>query len=427
MSINRVEKLCVLQRLPAGGRSGSGASRPATLGRAVGIAMAATLMLGAGGTLAPVSAGGIERYSLRDAPASRSESRTTATSRGWVNPLAAPDESMIGTALRGPAEQSGARTSDGTVTGTDARAFGSFGIPYTSTRVQLGRGRNLHDTKQLVASYPYRTAGKLFFTVPGWGRTHCSASVIERGIIVTAAHCVAGFGAGSGNFYEDFFFVPSFQRIGSGPIRPYSFWRADDIIVPTVWMEGTDPGCGAARSNDIAVLALQFRRDRAIGDVVGSMDYGWNDYSFVSSSRTGDLLTAAVTSLGYPGILDRGNAMQRVDGPTYPVDLCNDTVVNYWQGSNVGGGASGGPLVVNFGPRSARLSGGAQPGTDPVMAVVGVTSWGAVDPNAPKDNYATRFGQNSVFSGDDYGGYGAGNIGALINHVCTQVGSEYCW
>ena len=160
---------------------------------------------------------------------------------------------------------------------------------------------------------------------------------------------------------------------------------------------------------------------RFIGDVVGWFNYSWNNYSFVSSPKTGDLLTSAVTTLGYPSLLDLGRIMQRVDGPTYTTTI-NDAP-QLWQGSNFTGGASGGPWVVNFAGRNAELSGGAANGNAPIMTIVGVTSWGSPNPNVPKDNYSSQFGQNSRYPEGDYGGYGAGNIGSLMNSLCTFDGA----
>ena len=414
---------------PAQAGSPFGLSGLGALHRVAGLVLGAAVLAAAGPGLVPVKAAGIDSAMVDVAPAALRQVIAAPTTRAWENPLPTPRESMIGpvrAALPGqPGVWIGDRIASQPAAGT--RAFGSFGIPYTSTRVQLGQGTRTSRAKQLSASFPYRTVGKLFFTLPNGRRTHCTASVIQRGIIVTAAHCVAGFGAGSGNYYRNFVFVPAFHGPGAGPTAPYGNWRARMVAAPTSWMRGTDPGCGAARANDIAVLALRPQRGRPIGNVVGRLGYGWNDYSFVSSRRTGRLTTGAVSTFGYPAILDRGNIMQRVDGPTYPTNLCRRQVVNYWQGSNVGGGASGGPLVVNFGAVRPQLVGGATQGNDPVMAVIGVTSWGAADPNRPKDNYATRFGQNRIFSSGNYGGRGAGNIGALVHHVCSRLGRLYCW
>jgi hypothetical protein len=204
---------------------------------------------------------------------------------------------------------------------------------------------------------------------------------------------------------------------------PYGTWSAWSLVRPASWADGTDIGSGAARDNDLALLAM--RRDSAgrfIGDRVGRFSYGWNNYSFVSSARTGWLSTAAVTTLGYPALMDRGAIMQRTDGPTYTTTIAR--AGQLWQGSNYTGGSSGGPWVVNFSARSARLSGGAAPGTDSLMAVIGVTSWGADDPNAPKDNFASQFRQNSRYPGASYGSYGAGNIGSLMNTLCQSPAPE---
>jgi hypothetical protein len=185
-------------------------------------------------------------------------------------------------------------------------------------------------------------------------------------------------------------------------------------------MNGTDTGCGAARNNDLAVIAL--RRNSSgqfIGDLTGKFGYGWNNYSFVTSSKTGNLHTAAVSTLGYPALMDSGAIMQRTDGPTYTTSVCE--AGQLWQGSNFTGGSSGGPWVVNLRSRNAALSGGAVTGSAPVMAVIGVTSWGSADPNAPKDNYSSQFGQNSQYPNGDYGGRGAGNIGSLLNTLCSAA------
>lgn len=159
-----------------------------------------------------------------------------------------------------------------------------------------------------------------------------------------------------------------------------------------------------------------------IGDIVGWMSYGWNNYSFVTSAKTGNLHTAVVSTLGYPGLLDGGNIMQRTDGPTYTTTVCN--AGRLWQGSNLTGGSSGGPWVVNFSGRNAVRSGGAVLGSQSVIAVIGVTSWGSANPNNPKDNYSSQFRQNSRYPNASYGVYGAGNIASLLNTLCSSSAPE---
>jgi hypothetical protein len=169
--------------------------------------------------------------------------------------------------------------------------------------------------------------------------------------------------------------------------------------------------------NDLAVIILNKNAGgQFVGDITGRLTYGWNNYSFVSSPKTGNLPVAAVSSLGYPGLLDGGRLMQRTDGPSYLTSL--GSALQIYQGSDFTGGSSGGPWVVNLGFNPGR-TGGAVAGSAAVRnVVVGVTSWGASDPNAPKDNWSSRFSQNPQYPLGAYGTYGAGNIGSLLNSVC---------
>lgn len=351
-----------------------------------------------------------------------------AALRPVVNPLRAPDTSSIVPDVGDDGGYKGVMRKDGPDYFADyseassERAYGSFGIPYTTTRVQEGAGPAAGSTKanRLSTTSPYRTVGKLTFSAG-----YCSASVIRRSVIVTAAHCIQRFGSGS-TIYSNFQFRPGhYGATGAtaAQVAPYGTWSALRLVRPATWANGTDVGCGAARDNDLAVIAL--RKDsvgRFIGDRVGKLGYGWNNYSFVSSPKTGNLRTAAVSTLGYPGLMDLGRIMQRTDGPTYTTTVCN--AGQLWQGSNFTGGSSGGPWVVNFRGPSASLSGGAVVGTAPVMSVVGVTSWGAADPNNPKDNYSSQFRQNSRYPNASYGSYGAGNIASLLNTLCSSTAPE---
>jgi hypothetical protein len=345
--------------------------------------------------------------------------------RPHVNPLEAPDTSLAFAEIDDGLDFQGAMTEDGPLEfDFSERAFGSFGIPYTTTRVQEGnRSTSASNSNRLSTTYPYRAVGKLTFRV-GSGSSYCTASVIRRGIIVTAAHCIQNFGSGE-NLFSNFRFRPGHYGAAGATaqqIAPYETWTPFRVTRATSWVNGTDLGCGAARENDLAVMAIRKKNGQFIGSVTGYLAYSWNNYSFVSSPKTGDLHTAAVSTLGYPSLMDLGRIMQRSDGPTYTTTVCD--APQLWQGSNLTGGASGGPWVVNFSGRNADLSGGAAIGSQPVMAVVGVTSWGSADPNDPKDNYSSQFGQNTQYPGADYGGYGAGNIGSQLNSLCNTAAPE---
>ena len=339
-----------------------------------------------------------------------------------VNPLAAPDTSNVVADTGAGSDPQGVMTKNGPVSFGDesTRAYGTFGIPYTTTRVQTGNQTAVGATvaNYLSTTYPYRTIGKLTFSAG-----YCSASLIRRSVIVTAAHCIQNFGSGSTTFSNWQFRPGHYGAAGAtaAQIAPHGSWTWRALVRPSAWANGTDTGCGSSRNNDLAVIVLSKNaNNQFVGDIVGWMAYGWNNYSFVTSTKTGNLRTAAVSTLGYPFLMDSGAIMQRTDGPTYTTTVCNGNK-QLWQGSNLTGGSSGGPWVVNLSGRNAALSGGAVAGTQSTMAVVGVTSWGTADPNTPKDNYSSQFAQNAQYPNASYGIYGAGNIGSLLNTLCSTA------
>lgn len=320
-----------------------------------------------------------------------------------VNPMQEPDTSTVMPDTEAGPYSAGAMTKNGIVEDIESRAFGSFGIPYTTTRVQDGNqsAAGATSANRLSTTYPYRTVGKLTFSAG-----YCSASLIRRSVIVTAAHCIQDFGTGR-SIFSNFQFRPGHYGAAgatAAQIAPHGTWNSISLVRPASWANGTDIGTGAARDNDLAVIALgKNAQNQFIGNITGYMSYGWNNYSFVTSSKTGNQHTAAVSTLGYPFLMDRGAIMQRTDGPTYTTSLGG--AGQLWQGSNLTGGSSGGPWVVNFRSRTAALAGGAVEGSASVIAVIGVSSWGASDPNMPKDNWSSQFRQNTRYPNASYGVY----------------------
>lgn len=82
------------------------------------------------------------------------------------------------------------------------------------------------------------------------------------------------------------------------------------------------------------------------------------------------------------------------------------------------GGSSGGPWLVNFGTVPSIDSGANLGNYSLPNVVVGVTSYGYSDVGLNVQG-ASFFGQNHEFPAPDYGGYGAGNIGALLQTMCN--------
>uniref|UniRef100_B8HME3 Peptidase S1 domain-containing protein n=1 Tax=Cyanothece sp. (strain PCC 7425 / ATCC 29141) TaxID=395961 RepID=B8HME3_CYAP4 len=356
-----------------------------------------------------------ETDTVVDVPASEQRLSQSAINQAKPhrNRLARPNIESLKPSQQSQANSSGAMGAQGAA-GT-SRAFGTFGVPYTAKRVSLKPTSAVSATNggYLSATYPYSAIGRLTFRV-GSFTSWCSASVIRRSVIVTAAHCIQDFGSGS-NTFTNFTFVPGFYNGAA----PYGSWSAQAFVRPASWANGTDIGSGAARDNDLAVIALRPISGQFIGSRTGQVNYGWNNYSFVSSSRTGNLSVAALSTLGYPGLLDAGRIMQRSDGPSFLTTIGGAGQI--YQGSTFTGGSSGGPWIANFGYQNPSFSGGASAGNAAINnVVVGVTSWGAADPNNPKDNFSSQFRQNSRYPNASYGIYGAGNIASLLNTLCSS-------
>jgi hypothetical protein len=252
----------------------------------------------------------------------------------------------------------------------------------------------------------------------------CSASLIGKSLLVTAAHCVHNYGQGAAGFATKVKFVPSKNNGG----EPYGFFESSSFLIPTVYFNGTDT-CSASSpgvvcNNDIALIALGNNSSgQQAGNVAGYYGYGWNNFGYATPSASfqnafGNKLFAAITQLGYPGSHDSGNAMQI--NTAYGAYVLSGNLKNTWLGSAMTGGSSGGPWLVNLGISAAGASYGSQATRN---SVVGVTSWGYTD-SSIKLQGASTFGQNVQFPAASYGTRGAGNIAKLVFDACdnTAVG-----
>lgn len=264
--------------------------------------------------------------------------------------------------------------------GVTPEDFGTNNHPFTTARADL-YGLNTNGV------YPYRAGGKLFFNI-GTSSFICSASLIKRGIVVTAAHCVANYGRSQ--FYSGWQFVPGYRN-GSAP---FGTWTAKQVWIKTAYYNGTD-GCavyGVVCPDDVAVIILNTQSGSYPGTRAGWFGY-WYGGGFTSNGLT------HITQLGYPGGLDNAADMERNDSQGYiSSSNSNNTVI----GSNMNGGSSGGPWIANFGLPSV-LTGETNGSFSPPNVIVGVTSWGSTS-NGPKEQGASPFTSN--------------NIQSLLNSAC---------
>lgn len=266
--------------------------------------------------------------------------------------------------------------------GIGSQEYGTSNHVFTTSRANL-------TSNQSSKFYPYRAAGKLFFNI-GSSTFVCSASLVKRGVVVTAAHCLADFGARQ--FYTNWRFVPAYNNGAA----PFGTWTAANAYVLTSYFAGTDSCAvsGVVCQNDVGVIVLAPQGGRYAGASTGWLGYGWNGYGFNPSNL------ALITQLGYPVALDAGKLMERTDSQGFvSAGNSNNTII----GSLQTGGSSGGPWAVNLGvaPKLSGTSFGAEADHN---IVVGVTSWGYVS-TAIKQQGASPFTST--------------NIVPLVNTACS--------
>jgi V8-like Glu-specific endopeptidase len=230
-----------------------------------------------------------------------------------------------------------------------SESYGTANLDFTRSRIT---------PQSANRTSPYKMTGKLFFTQPGVGDFQCSASVIARRVVITAAHCLYG----SGHFYTNWSFIPGYDGSQStlAAQRPFGTWSWNRGQVPTNWIS---TGGSLPNRTDFATLVFN---DQVIGGVTKNISQVAGRYNV----SVGHLFDNHVTMLGYPCNFDSCNIMQRVDSSDHRVPP-NYTGGNaYEYGSDMTGGSSGGPWLENFGTGAAPQGGWATRN-----AVVAVTSY----------------------------------------------------
>ena len=262
-------------------------------------------------------------------------------------------------------------------------AYGTGNQPFTTARADLSSPTN--------TMYPYRATGKLFFKI-GTASYMCSASLIKKGLILTAAHCVSSYGTKT--LYTNFQFIPGYRN----GVGPYGNWSASKVIVPTSYYTGKpESTCysGVLCKDDVALITVAPQSAKYPGTQTGHYGYGMNGYGYTPTGLT------HITQLGYPGTLDNGNYMEITNSiGLISTEYLNNTII----GSNMGGGSSGGPWIINFG-YAPTLTGAGKPSGYNQNTVVGVTSWGY------NSTDVMQMGASPFLSS---------NLGALITSACSN-------
>jgi len=252
------------------------------------------------------------------------------------------------------------------------RDYGTSHLPFSTERADLA-------SLKVTSYFPYSAVGKLFFKEPS-GSYVCSAALIKRGVIVTAAHCAAKFG--TSKFYSNWTFSPGY----SNGVAPYGTWSVAQARVLTSYLNGSDScsQAGVVCQDDVAIMVLNPQGGRYPGASTGYLGYAYGGVAF-----TGGI--THITQLGYPDDLDNGVYMERNDAQgAVSASFANNTVI----GSLMTGGSSGGPWVVNFG-QAPVLNGTTFGKYSNNNVVVGVTSWGSTT-DAVKNMGASPFTSGNV-------------------------------
>lgn len=285
-----------------------------------------------------------------------------------------------------------------------SQAYGTLNHPFTT------KGAYANPVNGVPTNlFPFRATGKLFMEF-GSSLFVCTASVIQKGLVVTAAHCVHNYGQGGAGFASRVYFQPSRHSAAT----PHGQWEATNIIVPSVYVNGTDTCTvsGVVCANDLAILVMATgpapHTGKDIAQVTGRYGYYVNGQGYTSFlGKTATQLTA----LGYPVALDGGLKMIRTDSLGY-----QEAPFNVIMGSNQTGGSSGGPWLMNFGQDPVLAT--TTPSFDARNRIVATTSWGYVSA-ALKVQGASRFGHNPAYPAP-----GPTNIKSLIDSGCAVNASK---
>jgi len=114
------------------------------------------------------------------------------------------------------------------------------------------------------ARAPLRTHGKVYFTLNGV-RYFCSGTVVRaetKSLVVSAGHCVYGFG----QFATNWLFVPA----KNGSFEPYGRWAAVELDTTNQWQASEDI------RYDVGMATLERRNHRPIQRRVGGRKIAFN-------------------------------------------------------------------------------------------------------------------------------------------------------
>jgi hypothetical protein len=213
----------------------------------------------------------------------------------------------------------------------------SYAYPPPYTRYE-----NFPTTQSQYRQFPYRTVGKLFFTIPGQGNFVCSAASIGNYAIWTAGHCVV---SPNGIWHTNIQFVPAY-RDGAAP---FGVFTGNFSISLNGWIVNGDlrydSGVVVLNKNAIAPSTTL----KKVSQRVGWLGFAWNWPHTHEQSHW--------VMTGYPQAAPFNGLRQQICQGSWAY---NDTILSFPLGDNgkhlptgagcdQTGGTSGGPWIRQYG------------------------------------------------------------------------------
>jgi hypothetical protein len=150
-----------------------------------------------------------------------------------------------------------------------------LGAPGGVAVAASAKRRDLHQLVTKTGSYPNRTDGKVFFTLPppDGGDYECSGTAVRspsRSLVWTAGHCVFEPGI-LGAFATHWEFVPGY-RAGK---KPFGEWPASSLATTHQW-QGVGPFSGGDSAFDFGAATVNPRAGQRLEDRIGARRIAFN-------------------------------------------------------------------------------------------------------------------------------------------------------
>jgi hypothetical protein len=162
-----------------------------------------------------------------------------------------------------PARMRAARPPDLTITalgqGEDAAA--------SARAARRTRRSSLHREIPTTREFPYRTHGKVFFTL-GLSDYSCSATAVRspgRSLVWTAGHCVSDPGLAGPVFATNWEFVPGYKE----GRKPFGEWPATSLATTPQW-GGRGPLSGGDTDFDFGAAVVAPRGSSHLQEAIGA-------------------------------------------------------------------------------------------------------------------------------------------------------------